>query len=57
MTSTIRLHRTRTEHEPALEPMYNELRGARFGYNTLDLAAVLDELAAAVAGFLDEVGG
>ena len=52
---TIRLHRVRTEHQPALEPMFNDLRVRRFRYNDCDLAATLDELAAAAAGFCDEV--
>jgi len=52
---TIRLHRVRTEHEPALEPMFNDLRARRFRYNDRDLAAMLDELEAAAAGFCDEV--
>jgi uncharacterized damage-inducible protein DinB len=54
VSSTIRLHRTRTEDVPVLEPMLNDLRARRFRYNELDLGAVLDELTAAVAGFLDE---
>lgn len=55
VTFTIRLHRIRTEHRPALEPMFNDLRARRFRYNDCDLAATLDELAAAAAGFRDEV--
>ena len=55
MTFTIRLHRTRKENRPALEPMFNDLRARRFRYNERDLAAMLDELAAAVAGFCEEV--
>ncbi len=55
VTFTIRLHRVRTEHQPALEPMLNDLRVRRFRYNDCDLAATLDELAAAGAGFCDEV--
>lgn len=53
---TIRLHRTRTEDRPLLEPMLNDLRARRFGYNTLDLTAVLAELAANVGGFVHEIG-
>jgi uncharacterized damage-inducible protein DinB len=52
---TIRLHRVRTEHQPAWEPMFNDLRVRRFRYNDCDLAATLDELAAAASGFCDEV--
>jgi uncharacterized damage-inducible protein DinB len=52
---TIRLHRVRTEHQPAWEPMFNDLRARRFRYNDCDLEATLDELAAAAAGFRDEV--
>lgn len=52
---TIRLHRVRTEHEPALEPMFNDLRARRFRYNDCDIEATLHELAAATAGFRDEV--
>jgi DinB superfamily len=54
-TYTIRLHRARTEDRPALEPMLNDLRARRFRYNHSDLGAVLDQLDATVAGFLDEV--
>lgn len=54
-TYTIRLHRARTEDEPAIEPMFNDLRARRFRYNERDADAVLDELAANVAGFCDEV--
>jgi hypothetical protein len=36
---TIRLHRVRTEDEPALEPMFNDLRARRFRYNECDLIA------------------
>jgi uncharacterized damage-inducible protein DinB len=52
---TIRLHRTRTEDRPALEPMFSDLRARRFRYNDWDLNATLDELAAAAAGFCEEV--
>lgn len=52
---TIRLHRVRTEHQPAWEPMLNDLRARRFRYNDCDIDATLGELAAAVAGFRDEV--
>jgi uncharacterized damage-inducible protein DinB len=55
VTSTIRLHRAVTEDLPVLEPMLNDLRARRFRYNERDVGAVLAELAAAVAGFSDEV--
>lgn len=54
-TYTIRLQRARTEHQPALEPMLNDLRARRFHYNERDVNAVVDELAATAAGFCDEV--
>ncbi len=54
-TYTIRLHRARTEHQPVLEPMLNDLRARRFRYNERDVNAVLDELTATAAGFCDEV--
>lgn len=54
MTYTIRLHRTRTEDRPQLEPMLNDLRARRFRYNDRDLRAVLDDLAAGAAGFREE---
>ncbi|HVQ90160.1 MAG TPA: DinB family protein [Mycobacteriales bacterium] len=54
-TSTIRLYRVRTEDRPAIEPMLNDLRATRFGYNELDLGAVLTELDHTAAGFLAEV--
>jgi hypothetical protein len=53
-TSTIRLHRVRTEDGPVFEPMLNDLRARRFRYRERDLAAVLDELAANVTGFGEE---
>ncbi|MGZ4564421.1 MAG: DinB family protein [Mycobacterium sp.] len=52
---TIRLYRVRTEQQPAFEPMFNDLRARRFRYNDCDIDATLDELAAAAAGFRDEV--
>jgi hypothetical protein len=55
VASTIRLYRVRTEEVPALEPMFNDLRAARFAYGRRDLGAVLDELADNVAGFCAEV--
>ncbi len=54
-TYTIRLHRARTEHEPVLEPMLNDLRARRFRYNERSVDAVLDELGATAAGFCEEV--
>ena len=54
VTSTIRLYRTRTEDRPVLEPMLNDLRAARFRYDQRDPVAVVDEIAAAVAGLADE---
>jgi hypothetical protein len=53
-TSTIRLHRVRTEDRPVLEPMLNDLRARRFRYVEHDPGAVLDELAWNVRGLLDE---
>ncbi|HEX6444092.1 MAG TPA: DinB family protein [Streptosporangiales bacterium] len=55
MSFTIRLHRVRTEDRPALEPMFNDLRARRFRYNDAEIAAVLDELEAYLAGFRDEI--
>jgi hypothetical protein len=43
MTSTIRLHRTRKEDNPRLDPMLNDLRVRRFRYNDWQVAAVLDD--------------
>ena len=54
-TFTIRLHRTSTEDDPALEPMFADLRAVRFRYNDADLDVVLGELDTYVAGFLDEI--
>lgn len=53
-TYTIRLHRTRTESQPVLEPMLNDLRARRFRYNERSLEPVLAELEANVAGFCEE---
>jgi hypothetical protein len=54
-TYTIRLHRAVTEYQPMLEPLFNDLRAQRFRYNELEVKAVLPELDANVAGFLEEV--
>jgi hypothetical protein len=35
--------------------MFNDLRARRFRYNDCEFAATLDELAAATAGFRDEI--
>jgi hypothetical protein len=56
VTSTIRLHRARTEERPVLEPMLNDVRARRFRYNEANLEAVLDDLDAAVRGCIEEVG-
>jgi hypothetical protein len=55
ITYTIRLHRTRTEDRPSLEPMYNDLRARRFRYSERDLGAVIAELQAVARGFCDEI--
>lgn len=52
---TIRLHRARTEDCPVLEPMFNDLRAGRFGYNERDITSIMDELAATAAGFCMEI--
>lgn len=54
-TFTIRLHRARTEDDPALEPMLNDLRARRFGYRDAAVEPALDQLQAYVGGFLAEV--
>jgi hypothetical protein len=54
-TYTIRLHRGRTEDRPALEPMFNDLRAARFRYNELPLDAVLAEMAANARGLGEQI--
>ncbi|SHK92951.1 DinB superfamily protein [Pseudonocardia thermophila] len=56
ITSTIRLHRARTEDRPVAEPMLADLRAQRFRYAEADPAAVLDELHRAVAGLVEEIG-
>jgi hypothetical protein len=50
----IRLYRARTEDDPALEPMFNDLRARRLRYAERDGGATLEELDAAVAGLLEE---
>jgi hypothetical protein len=52
---TIRLHRARTEDDPPLEPMLNDLRARRFDYVHTELRPVVDQLHAHVAGFLTEL--
>ncbi len=53
---TIRLHRARTEDDPPLEPMLNDLRARRFDYTHADLGPAVDQLRAHVDGFLAELG-
>jgi hypothetical protein len=55
VSATIRLYRIRTEDGPRVEPMFNDLRTARFRHNEADPAAVLAELDLVVEGFADEV--
>jgi prolyl-tRNA editing enzyme YbaK/EbsC (Cys-tRNA(Pro) deacylase) len=55
VTYTIRLHRSRTEDRPVLEPMLNDLRACRFRYIESDVAVVLGELADTASGFCEEV--
>jgi hypothetical protein len=55
ISTTIRLHRGRTENAPAVDPMFNDLRAGLFGYNEADLTAVLEETAAAAAGLCAEI--
>ncbi len=55
VATTIRLYRVRSEDRPALEPLFNDLRAARFDYAGRTLEPVLDELAASVGGLSAEV--
>ena len=55
ITTTIRLHRARTEDRPALEPMLNDLRARRFRYADADPHATLAELGRIVSGVSDEI--
>jgi DinB superfamily len=55
ITTTIRLHRARTEDRPALEPMLNDLRARRFRYADADPHAILAELDRVVGGVSDEI--
>ncbi len=52
---TIRLHRARTEDDPPLEPMLNDLRARRFDYGHAALRPALDQLGDHVRGFLAEL--
>ena len=55
VTTTVRLHRARTEDRPALDPMLNDLRARRFRYVDADPRAVLAELHRVVGGVSDEI--
>ena len=55
VSSTIRLHRGRTESAPAVDPMFNDLRAELFAYNQADLSAVLAEVTAVAAGLRAEI--
>jgi hypothetical protein len=52
--TTIRLHRTRTENHPVVDPMLNDLRADRFGYNRRALPPLLDEIADVADGLIRE---
>ena len=52
--TTIRLHRTRTEDHPVVDPMLNDLRTDRFAYNKRSLPPLLDEIADVTDGLLRE---
>ncbi|HVD23082.1 MAG TPA: DinB family protein [Lapillicoccus sp.] len=51
----VRLHRGVHEDRPALDPMYNDWRGERFGYARVRVDVLLAELRAATEGFVEEV--
>lgn len=53
-TTTIRIHRTLTEDDPVVDPMLNDLRADRFGYNRRALPPLLDEVADVADGLLRE---
>jgi DinB superfamily len=55
ISTTIRLHRGRTENAPAVDPMFNDLRADLFRYNQANLTAVLEEAAATMAGLCAEI--
>ncbi len=51
---TIRLHRIQHEQTPLLEPVFNDLRVERFGYNRRSPAELLAQLPFAAEGFCAE---
>ncbi|MCU4184316.1 DinB family protein [Acidiferrimicrobium sp. IK] len=55
ISATVRLYRTRTEEVPSVEPMFNDLRAARFGYAHRKVGAVMAEIVYDATGFLAEV--
>ena len=55
VSHTVRLYRARTEEQPRLEPLYNDLRVVRFSYNDADTDGVLGELAAGADGLSQEI--
>jgi DinB superfamily len=55
ISTTIRLHRGRTESAPAVDPMFNDLRAELFRYNQANLMAVLEETSAITAGLCEEI--
>ena len=55
ITSTVRLHRARTEDRPYFDPMFNDLRARRFAYIDADAVAVTEELGRVARGFAGEV--
>lgn len=52
--TTIRLHRTRTEDHPAVDPMLNDLRADCFAYINRELPPLLDEVTDMTDGLLRE---
>jgi hypothetical protein len=55
VVSTLRLHRTRTEDRPVLEPMLNDYRARVFRYDGYDIDAVLTELDLVSAALHEEI--
>ncbi|GAA1877002.1 DinB family protein [Lapillicoccus jejuensis] len=52
---TVRLHRGLAEDAPILDPLYGDLRAARFGYRDASLDAVVEGVRANGRGFAAEV--
>jgi hypothetical protein len=55
VTFAVRVHRGVHDERPSLDPMYNDWRAERFGYNAASVVGVVESVRVGAAGFAAEV--